>query len=265
MLEDQSGGVMSIGAQLRASREARGLSLDAVSHTTRVQPRILAAIERDDLSEVPPRPFGRGFVRAYAREMGLDGDQVAREYFAQFVPVSVMPEDLPEPAPVPSRARAFPPVALATVGIAAGLALALLVGRTWTARPSQATAQPVGTSGSSQSAAPTDTASAAPPAPTAPAAAVTAPPAAPSAPLAIVLTATRKSWVDARADGRRALYQILLPGSPQTITADREITLRVGDAGALQWTINGRDAGAIGRPGQVREIRVTPATAATVK
>ena len=78
---------MSIGAQLRASREARGLSIDAVAHTTRVQPRILAAIERDDVRAVPPRPFGRGFVKAYAREIGLDGDQTTRDYFAQFAPV----------------------------------------------------------------------------------------------------------------------------------------------------------------------------------
>src|SRR3982751_1455936 len=77
---------MSIGAQLRASREARGLTLDAVSRTTRVQPRILAAIERDDVAAVPPRPFGRGFVRAYAAEMGLDAEQITHEYFARFAP-----------------------------------------------------------------------------------------------------------------------------------------------------------------------------------
>ena len=77
-------GVMNVGAQLRASREARGISIDALSHATRVQPRILAAIERNDVAAVPPRPFGRGFVRAYAQEIGLDPDGTAREYFAQF-------------------------------------------------------------------------------------------------------------------------------------------------------------------------------------
>src|SRR6478609_6459322 len=91
------GGGMSIGAQLRAAREARGLSLDAVSRTTRVQPRILAAIERDDVAAVPPRPFGRGFVRAYAEEMGLDGDQVTRDYFAQFAPPTPVPDELATP------------------------------------------------------------------------------------------------------------------------------------------------------------------------
>ena len=63
---------MDIGARLRDAREARGLSIDAVSRSTRVQSRILSAIERNDSMCLPPRPYGRGFVRAYASEVGLD-------------------------------------------------------------------------------------------------------------------------------------------------------------------------------------------------
>jgi cytoskeleton protein RodZ len=253
---------MSIGAQLRASREARGLSIDAVAHATRVQPRILAAIERDDVAAVPPRPFGRGFVRSYAQEIGLDPDKVARDYFAQFAPPPPS-VDAPE-EPTRDMSRGVTPLAIATFGIAAGLAIALFLGRSWAAKPASPAGQAIGTSGSTQATAPpTDTAVAPPAAAVAPPAPAAAP--APSAPLSVVLTATRKSWVTARADGRRALFQIILPGSPQTVSATREIELRVGDAGALQWVINGRSAGAMGRPGQVRDIRVTPATAATIQ
>ena len=63
---------MDIGTQLRNAREARGLTLDALSRSTRVQPRILSAIEQNDSMRLPPRPYGRGFVRAYASEVGLD-------------------------------------------------------------------------------------------------------------------------------------------------------------------------------------------------
>src|SRR5919108_234891 len=99
---------MNIGAQLRSSREAKGLSIDALAHTTRVQPRILAAIERNDVSAVPPRPFGRGFVRAYAREIGLDPEQTARDYFAQFAPVTATagastPRPIPREPAISSR------------------------------------------------------------------------------------------------------------------------------------------------------------------
>jgi cytoskeleton protein RodZ len=121
---------MSVGARLRASREARGLSIDAVAHATRVQSRILAAIERDDVAAVPPRPFGRGFVRAYAQEMGLDADQTARDYFAQFAPVAAPPA--PEPEPEPSlfdrRALAWS-IAVVLLGLLAGIGLAIAMRR----------------------------------------------------------------------------------------------------------------------------------------
>lgn len=77
---------MDVGARLRDAREARGLSLDAVSRSTRVQPRILSAIETNDSIALPPRPYGRGFVRAYASEVGLDPDGTVREFFSQFAP-----------------------------------------------------------------------------------------------------------------------------------------------------------------------------------
>lgn len=243
---------MSVGAQLRASREAKGLSIDAVAHLTRVQPRILAAIEQDDLRAVPPRPFGRGFVRSYAREIGLDPDRTARDYFAQFAveaPVVVRP---PQPA-TPPRLSAWVVVGL---GVSAGLAAAFLLGRTPAPPPPNA-ADTVGPPGAA-AAAPVAPAAAAPPP-------QIAQPSAPPPPLSIVLTATRPSWVTASADGRRVLYETIVPGAPRTITAAGGIVIRVGDAGALQWQINGRHAGAMGQPGQVREIRITPESAPTIR
>ena len=92
---------MDIGAQLRSSREGKRLSLETVARTIRVQPRVLVAIERNDSTAIPPRPFGRGFVRAYAREVGLNPDQTVRDYFEQFAPLA----DAPVAEPV-TRAQA---------------------------------------------------------------------------------------------------------------------------------------------------------------
>jgi cytoskeleton protein RodZ len=264
----QAEGGMSIGAQLRASREARGLSIDAIAHTTRVQARILAAIERDDVSGVPPRPFGRGFVRAYAREMGLDGDQTARDYFAQFAPV--VPPPRVEAEQVHSRIAGvtrFWPFAAVSVGALAAIVLAVIANRPASTGASGAgVGNIVGTSGTTPSPA------AAPPAKSTDVAADVAgvaPPkaAAPvsSAALTVVLTATDPCWVRADADGRRAVFRTVVPGSPETITANREIEIRVGNAGALALRINGREVGSMGRPGQVRDVRITPATAATIR
>jgi cytoskeleton protein RodZ len=238
---------MSIGAQLRASRETRGLTVDAVARATRVQPRILAAIERDDVAAVPPRPFGRGFVKAYAVEMGLDGDQVTRDYFAQFAPPTPVPDELATPpAHVDSAIRAHPWIyAVGLVGITVGVALAFFA-RAPLGDPGAQPRPAAGTTG-------TESAGAAP----APERATTAPVAA-AAPITLVLTAQRPAWVTATADGRREIYRILTPGPPTFLSGSREVTIRVGDAGAILWRVNGRDAGPMGRSGQVRDVRITP-------
>jgi len=261
---------MSIGAQLRASREARGLSIDAVAHTTRVQPRILAAIERDDVRAVPPRPFGRGFVKAYAREIGLDGDQTTRDYFAQFAPVvlPMRPEAQKEP---PSRATASPRVwrlALASLGALTAIAVAVVASRPAAKAESAAgVANVVGTSGVASTSAPAvaKTTDAAPVASPVSTATTQAAPPVQAAPLTIVLTATGPSWVTADADGRRALFKTVTPGLPETIIAKREIVIRAGNAGALAWRVNGRELGPMGRIGQIRDVTITPTSAATVK
>ena len=248
---------MSIGAQLRASREARGLTLDAVSRTTRVQPRILAAIERDDVAAVPPRPFGRGFVRAYAAEMGLDAEQITHEYFARFAPqpaaVEVAPSARPASPGVRSHAWIY---GVGVAGLAVGIALAFLA-RTPGPASEAASPPPAPTAGTSGSA-PADESVATVSRPTDAAA-----PAA--APLTIDFSPQRPVWVTASADGHREIYRILTPGAPTRLTASREITIRVGDAGAMTWRINGRVVGPMGRSGQVRDLRVTPANAASVR
>ena len=62
------------GAYLRASREAAGLSVDVVAQQLKLAPRQVRAIEEDDYARLPGRTFVRGFVRNYARLLGIDSD-----------------------------------------------------------------------------------------------------------------------------------------------------------------------------------------------
>jgi cytoskeleton protein RodZ len=66
----------SVGAWLRAAREAAGLSEDAVAQQLKLAPRQVRAIEEDDYARLPGRTFVRGFVRNYARLVNLDADAV---------------------------------------------------------------------------------------------------------------------------------------------------------------------------------------------
>lgn len=65
----------SLGSWLRDAREARGESLDDVSKVTRIGRSYLAAIEQDDLDKLPRDAYARGFIRLYAKYLGLSGDE----------------------------------------------------------------------------------------------------------------------------------------------------------------------------------------------
>ncbi|HEX8568558.1 MAG TPA: helix-turn-helix domain-containing protein [Caulobacteraceae bacterium] len=71
---------VTVGAQLRAAREAQGLTLQQVAELTRVRRAYLAAIEdmRGDL--LPSRPFAVGYAKSYAKALGLDGEMVAERF-----------------------------------------------------------------------------------------------------------------------------------------------------------------------------------------
>jgi cytoskeletal protein RodZ len=72
-----------VGAALRAVREARGLTLQAIADMTRVRPVYLAAIEEMSLDDLPSRPFVVGYLRAYAKALGLDDEAAVARFRAE--------------------------------------------------------------------------------------------------------------------------------------------------------------------------------------
>jgi len=66
----------SFGSQLRETREARGLSLEAVADATRIAPRHLSALEQSDVEALPPGPFAKGYIEAYSRLLGIDPEPI---------------------------------------------------------------------------------------------------------------------------------------------------------------------------------------------
>lgn len=75
---------IQIGRALRQARESLGLTLDEISETTRVRARHLASIEDAQLDLLPSRPFTVGYVRAYAKALGLDADATAARYRTEY-------------------------------------------------------------------------------------------------------------------------------------------------------------------------------------
>lgn len=71
---------MTLGAELRAAREAVGMSLDDVAAATRVRASVIAAVEDDDFAVLGPDVYARGHLRTIATVVGLDGDDVVARY-----------------------------------------------------------------------------------------------------------------------------------------------------------------------------------------
>lgn len=72
------------GRKLRDARERRGLSLRQISNSTKISMLTLEALERNDIARLPGGIFGRGVVRSYALEVGLDPESTIEEFMGQF-------------------------------------------------------------------------------------------------------------------------------------------------------------------------------------
>lgn len=99
----------SIGETLRRERLRRGWALDKVSNETKINRRLLEAIEANQFDRLPGGVFAKIFVRQYARLLGLDDEEMAAEMKRQFEepePVVVVPE----PESPPLRLPQLPPL-----------------------------------------------------------------------------------------------------------------------------------------------------------
>ncbi|WLR46890.1 helix-turn-helix domain-containing protein [Halobacillus litoralis] len=71
---------MEIGERLREARESKGLSLESLQETTKIQKRYLQAIEKNEFQVLPGKFYTRAFIREYASAVGLDPEVVMEEH-----------------------------------------------------------------------------------------------------------------------------------------------------------------------------------------
>jgi cytoskeletal protein RodZ len=268
---------LSVGAMLADARAARGLELVTIAQETRVPLRHLMAIEADQADALPALPYAIGFVKSYARAVGLDADAIAAQFRAESriappVPTAVRLEPIDE-ARLPPRFAAW--------GAGAALLLLLIGLGSYGAGlfdgppPAASTAADEvlpPPAGAGVQGPPADAALAPPATPvTGPAAlpATTPPDAVPAAaPLpasgSVVLTAREDVWVKIyeRGTGRRAFMGVLAAGQRFDVPADGPpLTLRAGKAGAVAVTVGGRALPPLGGPVQTIDGVVLTAAA----
>ena len=77
-------GCGDFGAALRTAREAKGVSLAEIAESTKISTSVLAALERNDVSDLPGGIFWRSFVRSYAQAVGLDPEATVQAFLESF-------------------------------------------------------------------------------------------------------------------------------------------------------------------------------------
>jgi Uncharacterized protein conserved in bacteria len=93
------------GDKFRTAREKKELSLDDVSNVTKISARMLKAIEQEDFEQLPGGVFNKGFIRAYAKHLGLDAEEAVTDYLASLRQAQIDAHEVWEPeVPAPTRA-----------------------------------------------------------------------------------------------------------------------------------------------------------------
>ena len=107
------------GADLRAARERLGWPIEDVSAALRIRLPHLEALEEGRIDLLPGNAYAVGFLRTYARALGLDPDEIARRFKAEASEVNRRTE-LIFPAPMPQRGVPAGAVILLGVVLAIG-------------------------------------------------------------------------------------------------------------------------------------------------
>lgn len=69
-----------LGEYLQQVREQKKLGVDQISEKTRINPKYIRALEAERFSEFPGETFAKGFVRSYARSLGLDEHEILKRF-----------------------------------------------------------------------------------------------------------------------------------------------------------------------------------------
>jgi cytoskeleton protein RodZ len=111
------------GDKFRKAREKKELSLDDVSNVTKINARMLRAIEEEHFDDLPGGVFNKGFIRAYAKHLGLDAEEAVTDYLASLRQAQINANDIWESklsvgtrpgsnggtSPAPETKKAAPP------------------------------------------------------------------------------------------------------------------------------------------------------------
>ena len=240
----------TIGKYLKRVRETCGYSLEDVAGITRINLRYLEAIEKDDFEKIPGETFSHGFIRSFARCIGISDEEISRKIreTLKTEPQAVNTQnqdDMAERSVVrkPGKARIILPAAAAVI-LAALLIVLFTSGReSGTIRNSKELKE-------------------------VPAESIEVQPQVVAEnnqvvqkkvePVVLKVYARELTWISARIDDKETKEALLQPGDGVMWNGDEKVVITVGNAGGIDLDVNGKRLDPIGKRGEViRDAVVT--------
>lgn len=256
-----------IGEVLRSARRSQGRSIGDAAADTRVRESFLAALEQEEFTALGGDVYAKGFLKSYARWLGLDPEPLLARYRAEFE----RPDDTAHARPpagfsdpmLPLTDRSRPPRAL-LLGVVAVVLGLLLVGFLSQLGDDPGVAgdlavgpEPVADASAEGLGLPSDPPATGPAAgPTGAASAPAAdvlPSGATAAPRVVTVTVTGVMARVRVVEGSPPVDATLETGDSREITGAR-VTLQVDDAGAVEVTVDGQPLTGLGASGQAVEV-----------
>jgi cytoskeleton protein RodZ len=247
----------AFGARLTAARERAGITVGEVAGHLRLHPNQVRALEEENFAALPEAAYVRGFLRSYARLVGIDAAPLVEDFNAKLTPPTASVVDgmarTSDYSPVKAAAQEqVSRILVLTLAVVALIALGA-VGWYATRSPSSAPAKAASTplplavpptkSASTPPAAEPPAAVVEVPAPSAAAPAETAPPAAEPAPgpaPLLTLTFNGVSWVEVTdANGKVLLSQLARAGEVHQPAGTPPLTIVIGDASKVTVAVRG--------------------------
>ncbi len=236
----------TFGERLKREREMREVTLKEVTTATRIGPRFLEALENEEWEKLPGGVFNRGFVRAIARFLGLDEENLLAEY-----DLARGEQSMPVPQAYENKLPR-PPIWLPILAVIAGIAIVtgLIAGGIYGWR--RYAAHRAAKQSSSSALLPTETQPG-----TVNVIPAAAPPAASSdtvtsssvVPLDLAVSASTATRVRILGDGT-VLFDAELPaGETRHFSANRQFEVTAADSSAVLLELNGQAMPPVGSPG----------------
>jgi cytoskeletal protein RodZ len=242
-----------LGDEFRVAREARHLSLSDVSEQIHIRSVYLQSIENEEWSVIAAPVYVRGFVRTYARFLGLDPEHAVALFNESIGELAARPHEPVALGPIDEPRRPSPLLFLA--GVLAVLLVAFVGFRYFEYQQTGADSTVVSQTTSAPSVAPSPLEQKTPeptpkPAPPAPAAKT------------LEVSVTAPSWLLVRVDGAQVLEGIMPAGTRKSFHG-KYVFVRAGNAGGVSLSLNGKNLGPMGHSGDVtqRTLILAAATA----